>query len=331
MTAAGYTMLGFYWLVAAIALGILGVCCFFLTREKASDEALPVWALAGILLACSVGLGLSLAAGGWNVGSVWSFRLAPAAIVLAVLVGLIRFEENRKPAVLSAWLVAVLFHSALSIVSWLPGSHPPRALVTSSTVTAVALDPVVSAAPSTTFEVLPFWYNVGVLMLVLGTLAFGYLFFQSLERGSRPRFETHWGGLGGGVGGWQITASMSYLIAALAFGTLFSLFVLRLDEPEIARRLEASLQKLQGERRAETKPVPGASAAASAARPAASAPVASPPPSTAPAAAASTTVPDAPVSATPKPVASIVPSKPVTPPAGSARKAGTAPSSAPSP
>ncbi len=39
-------------------------------------------------------------------------------------------------------------------------------------------------------------------------------------RDSRPQFEGHWGGLGGGVGGWRISQSIVYLALAVAMGLM---------------------------------------------------------------------------------------------------------------
>lgn len=59
-------------------------------------------------------------------------------------------------------------------------------------------------------------------VIVLGTLMviFLCLFILTAWRDSRPQFEGHWGGLGGGVGGWRISQSIVYLVLAVAMGLM---------------------------------------------------------------------------------------------------------------
>jgi hypothetical protein len=42
----------------------------------------------------------------------------------------------------------------------------------------------------------------------------------ALERGERVSFESAWGGLGGGLGGWRLTSPLVYLVASAIFGAL---------------------------------------------------------------------------------------------------------------
>lgn len=51
------------------------------------------------------------------------------------------------------------------------------------------------------------------------TLWFLHLFVSSLEDGQWPAFESHWGGLGGGLGGWRVSPSLLYLLGALGFAS----------------------------------------------------------------------------------------------------------------
>jgi hypothetical protein len=48
-----------------------------------------------------------------------------------------------------------------------------------------------------------------------------FLYLVVIEtRQEPPRIDTHWGGFGGGLGGWTISRAIIYLIVAVVFGTL---------------------------------------------------------------------------------------------------------------
>lgn len=65
-------------------------------------------------------------------------------------------------------------------------------------------------------------YTAAGLLALVGSLAllFGGRFFSAVGDGDRPRIETNWGGLGGTMGGWSVSSSVVYLLAALFFGGL---------------------------------------------------------------------------------------------------------------
>lgn len=70
--------------------------------------------------------------------------------------------------------------------------------------------------------------DLGVAVLAgffgLLTAFFAGRFALAVERDpDRPGLESHWGGLGGGLGGWRVSTSLVYLMAAVAFGGLLAL------------------------------------------------------------------------------------------------------------
>ena len=74
-------------------------------------------------------------------------------------------------------------------------------------------------------------------LFVLGALTVGFAggFASFVRRGEWPRFETSWGGLGGGLGGWRLSPALACLIGAVVFGCAFTLATLYLPgaaEPE---------------------------------------------------------------------------------------------------
>lgn len=47
-------------------------------------------------------------------------------------------------------------------------------------------------------------------------------FHATMQQEGWPGMETHWGGLGGGLGGWRVSPSVVYLMGALSFGGLLA-------------------------------------------------------------------------------------------------------------
>jgi hypothetical protein len=54
---------------------------------------------------------------------------------------------------------------------------------------------------------------------------------RSLEAGETLGLESHWGGLGGGVGGWRISRPVGYLFCVMTFGALASVAGSRYPDP----------------------------------------------------------------------------------------------------
>jgi hypothetical protein len=75
---------------------------------------------------------------------------------------------------------------------------------------------VVTAIPR-----IPFWDLAGLLILGVIVLFCGFSFMTSVRKDGPLSFESHWGGLGGGVGGWRMSESLTYLMATIVFGVLF--------------------------------------------------------------------------------------------------------------
>lgn len=71
----------------------------------------------------------------------------------------------------------------------------------------------------------PWIAAVGVLFLGGILTWFVRLFIREIERGRPIQIETHWGGLGGGFGGWRISPSLTYFLAALLFGLLLAMVI----------------------------------------------------------------------------------------------------------
>ena len=63
----------------------------------------------------------------------------------------------------------------------------------------------------------------GLLMWILASVTLAYLmqFFHLIQGENQPGFESFWGGIDGGMGGWRISRATSHLIIIFVFGTLF--------------------------------------------------------------------------------------------------------------
>lgn len=76
-----------------------------------------------------------------------------------------------------------------------------------------------------------FWSQIGALaFLLVVCLLFLILFFRALLRGDTLGIESNLGGLGGSLGGWRISQSMSCLIGLLASGALLSVLLLSFQQ-----------------------------------------------------------------------------------------------------
>jgi hypothetical protein len=87
---------------------------------------------------------------------------------------------------------------------------------------------------ATLFVILGIAFMIGELKLLQAiilwffsflTLQFVRRFLDEVKPGKALSFESHWGGLGGGLGGWRMAAPLVFLLAALAFGLLMIIFV----------------------------------------------------------------------------------------------------------
>jgi hypothetical protein len=68
-------------------------------------------------------------------------------------------------------------------------------------------------------HLVPAGYIAALVILLMLTVFLVWLFIRAVQR-DLPRIESHWGGLGGGLGGWEISASFAYFVAAVCFAIL---------------------------------------------------------------------------------------------------------------
>ncbi len=158
-------------------------------------------------------------------------RLRVTGIVLAL--GWFFLTTSADAAVRQWWwlpasgLVLWLVDLLLLLWSQPVGDGPTRLVVVLRSLTARLLDPLVAvlvvlAAVSLRLQ-LPA-IEMRVLLtgcLALLSLVFTFLLYLYAVRDGQPmEIRTHWGGLGGGLGGWRISMPLICLIAAISFGAM---------------------------------------------------------------------------------------------------------------
>src|SRR4029450_7897614 len=118
----------------------------------------------------------------------------------------------------------LLVGMAIVAVAMLGASFVARQpVVSASTVTAE------SAVRAITIDGVRLWRGIALAPIGFGPIVFVWLFVRMVERGVTPQVESHWGGIGGGLGGWRVSASLTYRAAAAVFGVLFAIFVMQLE------------------------------------------------------------------------------------------------------
>jgi hypothetical protein len=87
-----------------------------------------------------------------------------------------------------------------------------------------------------------------VLLILAGGCCFA-LFLHNLEAvDGRLEISSHWGGLGGGLGGWRVSKSVTYLLAATGLVALLTTVVSRQSDstrPYLTERYRSTIQKAQ--------------------------------------------------------------------------------------
>jgi len=86
-----------------------------------------------------------------------------------------------------------------------------------------------TSAP-TAGEVIAF---LGLFVLGGGALLFVHAFTVQIKAGNPVGIESHWGGLGGGLGGWRVSNALSCLIGCLVFAGAFSALAFKLLDHDL--------------------------------------------------------------------------------------------------
>ncbi len=103
------------------------------------------------------------------------------------------------------------------------------------------------------------WYRevaylpAGMAALISAGMVWFFLaFVESIDCDGGPRFESHWGGLGGGAGGWRCTPSTVHLVSFLSCGLILVLLTYPLVQ---TAALKKDIEALRGQVKEKEKEV----------------------------------------------------------------------------
>jgi hypothetical protein len=166
----------------------------------------------GVLISTGL-LYLSLSGLGCPLASLSCLRMLSAVLaIVANAVSITLLQQHNWEAL---WMFAEA--SLAGILFGLPMVSQPTLSVTP---TPAAFQPASQSA-------VPFSETAALTLFALGTVVAVALFLWAVRRGDLPQIESHWGGLGGGMGGWRMSASMAYLLMAAIFGSLFTVVTMK--------------------------------------------------------------------------------------------------------
>jgi hypothetical protein len=239
------------WITVAVA-GLTGAIALMVIVLRDNF----VWQAIGTLFLMWCGatglLTLGVNAAGWPpVASTLWRTLAVAGIALGPVILAIEVFKKRTPV-------------AAPPGSTPPGPTPPSPIPKSalavsilgtflmigdailafrtSTLTAAQSEAALKAGPeiaaASSPDVMAIVWLVALALLGLGAALFLVLFAKNMRLGGAPQIETHWGGIGGGLGGWRMSSSLSYLLVTGVLLLLFSIFFLQFDSRERAEKKE---------------------------------------------------------------------------------------------
>jgi hypothetical protein len=234
------------WIIIAAA-GIIGaVVLTFSDEGRGIDGWWPVAIILGIAASGSDLLTLALSAAGWSSVALIVWRVTA---IIPPLLGVALFLRNPpisfgppgiSPTISTARRAALIGTILLighALLAFQPYSLPETgSVITKSTAAAATFQ--------TPHNILSIFWIGALVLLGLGALIFLILFVERVQRGGAPKIETHWGGIGGGLGGWRMSSSLGYLIVAIILSACFSMLLIKLDEKETNRERELSGQKV---------------------------------------------------------------------------------------
>jgi hypothetical protein len=231
------------WMTAGVA-GVIGALRLSLRNDNNG------WWKVTIALGMAVGasglITLAVAMAGWPSGALYFWRATALICFLigpTILIRMVTVKKQEAPAstggqggspgnevkvarigpLLWSTLIGTGITAAIAWLSFQSYSLP----VDGDAITSSARVGVTSTLPVESIV-----WIVTLIAVGFGTVHFLILFLQLLQEGDTPQIESHWGGIGGGLGGWRMSRSLGYLLVAAALTVLFTVFLLRFPAPE---------------------------------------------------------------------------------------------------
>ena len=159
---------------------------------------------------------------GQPVIASWTWKISSIASLVAFTADWV-FRPVSRPH------IAVTIASALLLGGSVTTSFLCTQLGSTPLPSPSAPTPSTIAVPAAHWDVQ--WHHVALLMLMLAFVVFLVLFVTSVHWSGPPRFESHWGGIGGGLTGWQMSPALSYLLVLGVVAVLFTAFMFHYEKP----------------------------------------------------------------------------------------------------
>jgi hypothetical protein len=151
---------------------------------------------------------------GYPVAALWTWR---AFAMIGTITGgisiyiMLRDREGGRETMLRLASASSFFlwigFAIFSIVISPSGSKSSPPVIASASNPGMSLTAICQVSAPIVFGI------VGLVFLMF--------FIIQVQRGDLPSIETNSGGLGGGLGGWRVSGSLTYLVGLIAFGAFF--------------------------------------------------------------------------------------------------------------
>jgi hypothetical protein len=201
--------LGWVWMCAGTAT-LLFLAMRSVTIEADSDfteflmlAVLTVVGIATLVAGCQMI--------GYAQTALWLWRIASVTCIVFSLYAITRPRRVFRAVAASVLNVLIAVFMA---AAWLFEAHA-----------ATASLPLRPQTVLLTVDGVRAWDTIALLVFATITLLSVRWCVRAVERGIAPSIESHWGGIGGGVSAWRVSASVVYLVLAVTFGLLFAIFV----------------------------------------------------------------------------------------------------------
>jgi hypothetical protein len=212
MNAAQALSISLWFLAVLAAAGVICGGIFIVMALKKEEWTMLTIAVPAVLISTGL-LYLSLSPLGYPLTSLSCLRILSAALAIVTIAASITLLQRHN------WKALWMFAEA-SLAGILFG----LSMVSQPTLSVTPTPAVFQAASQ---SAVPFSETAALTLFALGTVVAVALFLWAVRRGDLPQIESHWGGLGGGMGGWRISASMAYLVTATIFGSLFAVATMK--------------------------------------------------------------------------------------------------------